>query len=179
MTPLKLLALDEEDLAVVSSHLQDAVVRVGDMAYLPSQKRFAAVLNRFDWERAVRGKVEDYRRRRTALRFDRVLSAKHKDLRPNAPDRVLALLAINFEATDAPSGRVTLAFSGDVTVQLEVECLEVELRDLGPAWPTRSKPEHPGQDTAETGAAEKDSAEKGAAGQEAAADSEDADASGA
>jgi hypothetical protein len=48
MTPLKLLALDEEDLQVVSSHLQDAVVRVGDMAYVPSQKRFAAILNRFD-----------------------------------------------------------------------------------------------------------------------------------
>jgi len=148
MIPLKLLALDEEDLAVVSSHLQDAVVRVGDMAYLPSQKRFAAVLNRFDWEQAAGGKPEDYQRRRTALRFDRVLSAKHKDLRPNAPDRVLSLLAIRFEATDAPSGRVTLDFSGDVTVQLEVECLEVELRDLGPAWPTRHKPEHPSEDAA-------------------------------
>jgi len=153
MTPLKLLALDEEDLAVVSSHLQDAVVRVGDMAYLPSQKRFAAVLNRFDWESAVGEKAQDYRRRRTALRFDRVLSAKHKDLRPNAPDRVLSLLAIHFEVGDAPSGRVTLAFSGDVTVQLEVECLEVELRDLGPAWPTRNKPEHPGDDAVPDSAA--------------------------
>jgi DUF2948 family protein len=170
MTPLKLLALDEEDLAVVSSHLQDAVVRVGDMAYLPSQKRFAAVLNRFDWERAAGGKVEDYRRRRTALRFDRVLSAKHKDLRPHVPDRVLSLLAIRFEATDAPSGRVTLDFSGDVTVQLEVECLEVELRDLGPAWPTRHKPEHPGQTSA---------GEQEAAGEDAAASAEDAGASGA
>ena len=54
MKPLKLIALDEEDLAVVSSHLQDAVVRVGDMAYLPSKKRFAAVLNRFDWENRAR-----------------------------------------------------------------------------------------------------------------------------
>ncbi len=154
MTPLKLLALDEEDLAVVSSHLQDAVVRVGDMAYVPSQKRFAAVVNRFDWESAVGEKADDYRRRRTALRFDRVLGAKHKDLRPNAPDRVLSLLAINFEASDAPSGRVTLTFSGDVTVQLEVECLEVELRDLGPAWPTRHKPEHPGEGTEDAASAE-------------------------
>jgi len=150
MTPLKLLALDEEDLAVVSSHLQDAVVRVGDMAYLPSQKRFAAVLNRFDWESAAGEKAEDYRRRRTALRFDRVLSAKHKDLRPAAPERVLSLLAIHFEAGEAPGGRITLTFSGDVTIQLEVECVEAELRDLGPAWPTRHKPEHPGQDTADS-----------------------------
>ena len=55
MTQLKLLALDEEDLIVVSSHLQDAVMRVGDMAYLPSQQRFAAIVNRFDWEQANKG----------------------------------------------------------------------------------------------------------------------------
>lgn len=144
MTPLKLLALDQEDLQVVSSHLQDAVVRVGDMAYVPSQKRFAAILNRFDWERAKEHDGEDYRRRRTALRFDRVLRAMHKDLRPEKPDRVLSLLAVQFEPGEAPSGTITLAFSGGVTIQLEVECVEAELRDLGPSWPTRHKPQHPG-----------------------------------
>jgi len=148
MTPLKLLALDEEDLAVVSSHLQDAVLRVGDVAYLPSQKRFAAILNRFDWESASGQESKDYQRRRSALRFDRVLSAKHKGLRLDAPDSVLSLLAVCFEAGDAPSGRITLTFSGDVLIQLEVECLEAEMRDLGPAWSTRNKPEHPGEDAA-------------------------------
>jgi len=69
MQPLKLIALDEEDLAVVSSHLQDAVVRVGDMVYQPSKKRFAAVLNRFDWESAQGGNGKDFKRRRTALRW--------------------------------------------------------------------------------------------------------------
>jgi hypothetical protein len=73
MTELKLIALDEEDLAVVSSLLQDAVVRAADMTYLPQQKRFAAIVNRFDWERAEKASGGmDYRRRRTALRFDRV-----------------------------------------------------------------------------------------------------------
>ena len=77
MEPLKLIALDEEDLAVVSSLLQDAVIRVADMTYLPAQKRFAAVLNRFDWETAAQAKGgKDYRRRRTALRFDRVFAAQ-------------------------------------------------------------------------------------------------------
>jgi hypothetical protein len=149
MPLLKLLALDEEDLQVVSSHLQDAVVRVGDMAYLPSQKRFAAIVNRFDWESAA-GNNKEYRRRRTGLRFDRVLSAKHKDLRPEKPDRVLSLLAVQFEAGEAPSGKVTLFFSGDVIIQLEVECVEAELRDLGPSWPTRHRPEHPGQGAADS-----------------------------
>jgi hypothetical protein len=149
MTPLKLLALDEEDLQVVSSHLQDAVVRVGDMAYVPSQKRFAAILNRFDWESAKEDSGT-YQRRRTALRFDRVLRAQHRDLRPEKPDRVLSLLAIQFEAGDAPSGKVTLLFSGEVTIQLDVECIETELRDLGPAWATRNKPVHPGEDAVES-----------------------------
>jgi DUF2948 family protein len=143
MTPLKLLALDEEDLQVVSSHLQDAVVRVGDMAYVPSQKRFAAILNRFDWESAEKD-GNRFKRRRTALRFDRVLRARHKDLQPNKPDRVLSLLAISFEMGDAPGGKVTLIFSGDVIIQLDVECVEAEMRDLGPSWATRHKPEHPG-----------------------------------
>lgn len=148
MTPLKLLALDEEDLAVVSSHLQDAVVRVGDMAYLPSQKRFAAVLNRFDWESASSEGAKDYKRRRTAIRFDRVLRAQHRDLRPEKPDRVLSLLAIRFEPDNAPGGRITLVFSGDVIIQLQVECVEAELRDLGPAWKTRHKPDHPDDEPA-------------------------------
>lgn len=142
MTTLKLLALDDEDLQVVSSQLQDAVVRVGDMAYVPSQKRFAAILNRFDWTRAEDGR---YRRLRTALRCDRVLGAQHKGLEPEKQDRVLSLLAIRFEEADAPSGKIVLLFSGGITIQLDVECVEVELRDLGPSWHTPHKPEHPGE----------------------------------
>ncbi len=144
MTTLKLLALDDEDLQVLSSHLQDAVVRVGDMAYVPTQRRFAAIVNRFDWASA---KTEDgrYRRRRTALRFDRVLRAKHKGLETAKEDLVLSLLAILFEEADAPSGNIVLFFSGGITIQLDVECVEAELRDLGPSWKTRRKPEHPGE----------------------------------
>lgn len=151
MTTLKLLALDEEDLQVVSSQLQDAVVRVGDMTYLPSQKRFAAVLNRFDWQSAA-GKTdgERFRRLRTALRFDRVLGARHKDLAPQNKDRVLSLLAIAFEEGEAPGGKVVLYFAGDVTVQLDVECIEAEMRDLGPAWQTRNKPQHPSEGEAQS-----------------------------
>jgi hypothetical protein len=149
MTPLKLIALDEEDLAVVSSHLQDAVVRVGDMAYLPSQKRFAAVLNRFDWVKTqASGGKKDYRRRRAALRFDRVFGAKMKNVKPGGSERILSLLAVHFEPAEAPGGFVTLTFSGDASVRLQVECIEAELRDLGPEWRTRSKPEHPGEEPA-------------------------------
>lgn len=163
MATLKLLALDEEDLQVVSSQLQDAVVRVGDMTYLPSQHRFAAVVNRFDWQSAV-GEDNRYRRLRTALRFDRVLGARHKGLAPANKDRVLSLLAIGFEEGEAPSGRVVLYFSGDATVQLDVECIEAEMRDLGLAWRTQNRPEHPSE--AETDS--QDASGEGANGPEAA-----------
>ncbi len=146
MEPLKLIALDEEDLAVLSSLLQDAVLRVADMTYLPKQKRFAAVLNRFDWETAAKEGGKDYRRRRAALRFDRVFGAKLKNLKPRANDRVLSLLAIGFAPKEVPGGTLTLTFSGDASIQLEVECIEAELRDLGPEWGTRSKPQHPGDE---------------------------------
>ena len=74
-----------------------------------------------------------------------MLGARHKDLAPADKDRVLSLLAIGFEAGEDPSGKVVLYFAGDVTVQLDVECIEAEMRDLGPAWRTRNKPEHPGE----------------------------------
>lgn len=151
MTPLKLVALDEEDLAVVSSHLQDAVVRVEDLAYLPGQKRFAAVLNRFDWEKASGEDGKTFQRRRAALRFDRVLCAKLKNIKPMARDRILSLLAVSFEPAEAPSGKVTLFFSGDASILLEVECIEAELKDLGPVWRTRFKPEHPGVEPGDAG----------------------------
>jgi hypothetical protein len=140
MTQLKLLALDEEDLIVVSSHLQDAVMRVGDMAYLPSQQRFAAIVNRFDWEQATKGTNA---RHRAALRFDRVRGAKMKGLKHSHEDAVLSLLAVQFEQGAAPGGYINLIFSGDAAVRLEVECIEAELKDLGPAWRARSKPRHP------------------------------------
>ncbi|MGC2410854.1 MAG: DUF2948 family protein [Methyloceanibacter sp.] len=143
--PLKLIALDEEDLEVMSSHLQDAVMRVGEMAFEPSRKRFAAILSRFNWEKAVGGGADqDNERRRTALRFDRVLGARLKSLKPSQSDRVLSLLAVRFEPGDHPSGYVTLTFSGGASIRLQVECIEAELTDLGPAWRARSRPQHPG-----------------------------------
>jgi Protein of unknown function (DUF2948) len=148
MEPLKLIALDEEDLSVVSSLLQDAVLRVADMTYVPAQRRFAAVLNRFDWEKAVKegDKTKDFRRRRAALRFDRVFGAQLKNVKPGVGDRVMSLLAVSFEPRELPSGDVTLTFSGGASIKLQVECIEAELRDLGPVWRTRTKPVHPGDE---------------------------------
>ncbi|MEP7031174.1 MAG: DUF2948 family protein, partial [Pseudolabrys sp.] len=138
---LKFVVLDEEDLEIVSTHLQDAVVKVADVLWRPKENRLVVALNRFDWESAQAAEPE-YRRRRSALRFERVLSCKAKDVDPAGVDDVLNLLAVEFAETDDPSGVVTLTFSGGAALRLEVECLEAELADLGPAWVTAACPVH-------------------------------------
>lgn len=154
MPDLKLIALDSEDMSVISAHLQDAVVRVADMAYLPSEKRFAVIANRFDWTKSL-GVVpgllkskdaQGLERRRTGLRFERVLSAKVSGMDLSDKRATLALLAITFRpsnATDAADGDVTLTFSGGPAIRLTVECLEIEMKDLGAAWSAKSTPVHP------------------------------------
>lgn len=148
MTALKLLALDEEDLRIISAHLQDAVMRVADMAYLPGQQRFAAILNRFDWLGAEANKASrgQYLRRRSALRFDRVQCAQLQNVNPERTDQVLELLAIQFEQNQPPDGYIKLIFAGGAAIRLKVECIEAELRDLGAAWRTKLKPNHAVED---------------------------------
>ncbi len=142
--PLKLIALDQDDLKILSAHLQDAVLRMADMAYVPSEHRFAAILNRFDWLAVADGDVApaNLRRCRCALRFDRVKRAQVQNIRPGEPLAFAELLAVTYEEVEPPGGYITLYFAGGGAVRLEVECIEGELRDLGVAWKTAIKPEH-------------------------------------
>lgn len=141
MTDLKLLALDDEDLAVISAHVQDAVVRVVDMGYARRDRRFALLMNRYDWtSTAPRSKGL---RKRAGLHFDRVDHVAFAGFDPAAAEGVLELLAITFApAADGVSGVVELTFAGGGTVRLQVECLEARLGDLGAAWAAAAKPAH-------------------------------------
>lgn len=141
MDPLKLIALDQDDIAVVSTHLQDAVVKISDVIWLPREKRLVLGLNRFDWE-ACGCDDPCYKRRRTALRFERVNAFRCRNVNPAERDAVLNLLAVEYAETDAPAGVVTLIFSGGAALRLEVECLECELADLGPTWDASARPVH-------------------------------------
>lgn len=126
---LKLYALDREGLAVISAHTQDACVKRADMSYQPKLKRFALAGMRYDWAGA---KAEREERVGSILRFDRVLHVSHIGFKNHEPDEMLNLLGVTFEKTEAPSGMVFLAFADGAIVRLEVECLEVELCDVGP-----------------------------------------------
>jgi hypothetical protein len=146
MDLLKLIALDGDDMQVVSAHLQDALVRTGDIHWRPSEHRVLVGLNRFDWEAAngpESGQDHGFRRCQSVLRFERVLSCKCRGVACDAgKSEALNLLAVEFAETDAPGGVIILTFSGGAALRLEVECLEAELADLGPAWGAEICPDH-------------------------------------
>lgn len=151
---LKLIALDAEDLDVVSAHLQDAVISVGEMTYLKSDRRFAAVANRFDWTEAHSAgprRSKPFTRRRSGLRFENVLGAQLAGINLADKRQMLNVLAIRYEPTNAPEGYITIACAGNAAVRLHVECIEAELKDLGAAWATKTKPEHPDDDAGSSG----------------------------
>src|SRR5205085_4087044 len=101
MEPLKFVALDRDDLEVVSTHLQDALVKVCDVVWRPHDKRLVVAVSRFDWP-AAEGPNPELRRCRAALRFERVNSCKCKCVNPHGKDAVLNLLAVEFDEFDAP-----------------------------------------------------------------------------
>ena len=136
---LKLVALDREGLGVISAHAQDSCLRRADMTWQPKQKRFLLSAMRFDWAGAKEGRSE---RIGSVLRFDRVLKVSHLGLDDRDESQVLNLLAVTFEKTDPPAGMVLLAFADGAIVRLEVECLEAELRDVGPRRPAQECPGH-------------------------------------
>jgi Protein of unknown function (DUF2948) len=127
----RLIALDADDLAVISAHVQDARVQAGDIIWRQAEKRLVVGMNRPDWEQTLKGKAEPTRLI-AALRFDRVLSCKSRNIDLEAPETTLELLGIEFYPSDPPGGSAVLMFGGGGALRLDVECLECELADLGP-----------------------------------------------
>ncbi|MBX5159421.1 MULTISPECIES: DUF2948 family protein [unclassified Rhizobium] len=142
MTDLKLVALDDEDLAIISAHMQDSVFKVGDIDWSPRDAQFALAVNRFVWEGAER-KRKGFERRRAALVFKRVLAVRSLGIDRGKRDEVLSLLALRFDKKgDGPEGTIELSLSGTASIALDVECIEVQLADIGGAWEASSKPRH-------------------------------------
>jgi hypothetical protein len=139
MDLLRLVAFDQEDLAVISAHLQDAALRVGDLTYSPHEQRFALIARRFDWESSPH---EQPRRRLSGLHFDRVQRVRCRGIARDNRDARLNLLGVTFVETDAPSGTATLLFEEGAAIQLDLECIEAQMKDLGPVFVCDKRPTH-------------------------------------
>jgi Protein of unknown function (DUF2948) len=135
---LRFAVVDEEDLAVMSAHLQDARLAIENATFLTGTRRFAAVVSRIDWQAFASGQQ---RRRQTGFHFECVSRVQRSGF-DAADDAPLQLLAIAFRPTTAPAGEVLLTFAGGRAIKLDVECLEAEMRDLTACWPVSDCPRH-------------------------------------
>ena len=131
----RLSARSVEDLAVVAALLQDAIVPVGDMAYLADEKSFVLALNRFRWETGEGAETRE--RTHAGLRFDGVRQVHSRGIRRADRSRFLCLLTISYH-----EDVVVLHFSGGGKIRLEVDALRCTLEDFGEPWPTPSTPLH-------------------------------------
>ncbi|WP_422372607.1 DUF2948 family protein [Hoeflea sp.] len=141
MSSLKLIALDETDLAVISACLQDAVFKTADADFHGKDRTFTLEANRFVWEER---KEKTNERRRSLLAVKQVGAVRSRGINLKDKDSVHALLAVRFAPGDeAPAGAIELVLSGGAVVRLEVDCIEVQLADVGGGWETKFRPRHP------------------------------------
>ncbi|MEO8301217.1 MAG: DUF2948 family protein [Rhizomicrobium sp.] len=144
MTRLRLAASDSEDLEILSARLQDAAGQLKNFTWLPQKRRFAAVLNRLQWEDGGKTRV------RAGLHFDGVLKVQSSKVKLGAGEAVVSLLALRFEAAgnEDPGGVIEIVLAGGGAIRLTVECIDAELIDITGAWAARGTPDHdaPGLD---------------------------------
>ena len=138
---LKLIAKTDEDLRVISAHLQDSIVKTSDIANLQKNKIFLMQLNRFMWEDVEKGVFRKNKRIRTVLKFENVLKATSKNVNQKN-DRFLDFLAIEMFKMPDKNFEMNLIFSGDAAIKLVVEAIEVTLDDQGSSWESKNKPRH-------------------------------------
>ena len=134
--PLRLLAQDSDDLAVISAAMQDAVAKVGDITFEPKARRLTIAFNRFRWETGDRARV------RSGLQLGGVLNLQARKIRRNLRDAVVEVLAVTFEPGDAPGGTITISCAGGGDLRAVVECVDAVLADVSEPWPTPRSPAH-------------------------------------
>ena len=139
---LKLIAKTEEDIKVVSAHLQDAILNVADIANLKKNKIFLMQLNRFMWEDVEKGIFRKNKRIRTVLKFENVLKVFSKNINQKKKDNFLDFLAIETIKMPDNNYEMKIVFAGDSIIKIIAEVIEVTLDDQGEAWDTKNKPKH-------------------------------------
>lgn len=142
MTDLRLLAMDKDDLDIVSAHMQDSVFKAVDVAWDARKKQFTVAVNRFVWEKAARS-AKGFERRRALLAFKRVTGVRSIGIDRLDDEAVHSLLAIQFTQNgEGPDGVVELTLAANAAISLDVECIEMQLADTGGAWETTNRPDH-------------------------------------
>ena len=139
---LKLIARTEEDIRVVSAHLQDSIVNVVDIANLKKNKIFLMQLNRFMWEDVEKGVFRKNKRIRTILKFENVMSVLSRNINQHKKDKFLDFLAIETNITPDKNYEMKIIFAGDAIIRVISEVIEVTLDDQGESWDTKNKPKH-------------------------------------
>ena len=139
---LKLIARTEEDLRVVSAHLQDSIASIADIANLKKNKIFLMQLNRFMWEDVEKGVFRKNKRIRTVLKFENVLNVESRKINQLKKDKFLDFLAIETSITPDNNYEMKIIFAGDSVIKVTSEVIEVTLDDQGEAWDTKNKPKH-------------------------------------
>ena len=139
---LKLIARTNEDLRVISAHLQDSIVKTSDIANLKKNRIFLMQLNRFMWEDVEKGVFRKNKRIRTVLKFENILKVASKNVDQKKNDRFLDFLAIETTKMPDKNYEMKLIFSGDIVLKLIAEAIEVTLDDQGAPWESKNKPEH-------------------------------------
>ena len=139
---LKLIAKTDEDLRVISAHLQDSIVKTSDIANLKKNRIFLMQLNRFMWEDVEKGVFRKNKRIRTVLKFENVIKVTSKNINQKKNDRFLDFLAIETFKMPDKNYEMNLIFSGDIIIKLLAEAIEVTLDDQGSPWESKNRPKH-------------------------------------
>jgi len=139
---LKLIARTEEDLRVISAHLQDSIASVLDIANLKKNKIFLMQLNRFMWEDVEKGVFRKNKRIRTILKFENVIKILSKNINQSHKEKFLDFLAIETNVTPDNNYEMRIIFAGDLVIKVISEVIEVTLDDQGESWDTKNKPRH-------------------------------------
>ena len=139
---LKLIAKTEEEIKVLSAHLQDSIVKTSEIANLKKNRIFLMQLNRFMWEDVEKGVFRKNKRIRTVLKFENVLKVTSKNVNQKKNDRFLDFLAIETIKMPDKNYEMNLIFSGDTVIKVVVEAIELTLDDQGLPWESKNRPKH-------------------------------------
>ena len=139
---LKLIARTEEDLKVVSAHLQDSIANISDIANLGKNKIFLMQLNRFMWEDVEKGVFRKNKRIRSVIKFENVIKVHSKNIHQLKKDQFLDFLTIETNKMPDNNYEMKIVFAGDSIIKVTSEVIEVTLDDQGEAWDTKNMPQH-------------------------------------